>query len=240
MATDAVATASATRGRTVIEARVQHRLVERAVLSVAGVVPRRTLVPGRTLPAITVGGGRNSADVDVRIDAAWPADSNTLIDSVRRSVIGELTTTVGETPARVNIRITRWESARSSAEVADAYATDSAPSGSADHESRCPAPRGFASSTAVGVLIAITFIAVGVIAIRDAVSAGPDWVAPVLNSVSQQHWQWWYWPAAVLAVVAGLVLLIAAVKPRRRTHVDIGDDVWVTRSAAKHFEGDFR
>ncbi len=237
MPTDTVIAGSAVRGRTVIDARVHQRLVERAVLSVPGVVPRRTLVPGRNLPAITVDGQHNSADIDVRIAASWPVDGDTLIDAVRRSVIGELGTAIGETPARVSIAITRIEATRSTAQVSDAYATDCGSPASAEQDPPSPTPRGFAASTVTGILIAVALIAAGAVAIRDAASSGPDWIAPALGWVSHQHWQWWSWPAAVLAALAGLILLIMAVKPRRRTHVNVGDNVWLTRSAAKHFAG---
>lgn len=238
MTTDAATAESTARGQTVIDTRVRQRLVERAVLSVTGVVARRTLVPGRTLPTITVGGQSDSPDIDVDVAASWPVDSDTLIDAVRRAVIAELTTAVGEHPASVNVRIARLEATRSTAQVSDAYATIQDAPAVADHHSRSLAPRGFAASTATGVLIAFAVIAVGAIAIRDAVSSGSDWISLALNWAAHQQWQWWCWPAAALGALAGLVLLIVAVKPRRRTHLEVGDDVWVTRSAAKSFVGE--
>jgi hypothetical protein len=224
------------RGRTIVADTVCRRLVERTVLAVPGVTTHRTLVPGRTLPAVTVGGSQDARRIQVDIAAAWPIEGAALIGSVRSAVERELTTSLGSPPEHVEIRIARVDAVRSPAQVADVYA------GGLDeqHEALPPnarrlAPRAMAASTVSAVAITMALIALGVIAVHDVVAGGPDWVAAVCTWVADQHWQWWWWPAAVLAALTGLVLIVVAIKPRRRTHVPVGDAVWVHRSMVESY-----
>ncbi len=240
MTTPAVVAAPAMtgRGRTVIDDRVRRRLVERAVLSVPGVVPRRTMVPGRTLPAVVIGGQRHEPRVNIEIAARWPVVSGEVIDGVRTAVGAELATALGEHPADIDVRIARLEADRSPAQVADAYAAPDDMSAGPGSASRRLAPRSIAASTVTGVLIALALTAVGAVAIRDAVTSDTEWIGTALGWLGNAHWQWWLWPAAVVAALVGLVLLVAAVKPRRRTHVPVGDGVWVPRGLVNDWQVD--
>ncbi|MEN4478311.1 hypothetical protein [Mycolicibacterium cosmeticum] len=230
--------APAQRGRTVVEDTVCRRLVERTVLSVPGVTAHRTLVPGRTLPAVAVGGPPDARRIEVDIAVTWPTEGATLIGSVCSAVERELTTSLGAPPEHVEVRIARVDTVRSPAQVADGYAD--VPQGEREalpHNARRFAPRAMAAATVSAVVIAIALLALGVIALRDVVAGGSDWISAVCGWVAGQHWQWWWWPAAVLAALAGLVLFVVALTPRRRTHVLVGDGVWVPRSMAQTYEG---
>ncbi|WP_458320006.1 hypothetical protein [Mycolicibacterium brisbanense] len=235
----------ASRGRTVIADRVRRRLIERAVLSVDGVAHRRAIVPGRTLPSITVrGAGHSSLTVDVEIAARWPVDTATVVEDVRGAVARELAT-LAEHPARIGVEITRIDTDRTPAQVADAYAATECAEGAAGAPAAPTrhSPRRIAGSTITGVLIALALVAVGCIAIRDtAVAAGwitgGAWISLALHWAPRAHWQWWVWPSAVLGVGVGLTLLVVALKPRRRTHVHVGDGVWVPRAMAREWTDD--
>lgn len=232
MTSDVAAPLPTARGRTVIDDRVRRQLIERAALSVPGVLARRTLVPGRTLPTATVAGDPGAQIVDVQIAAAWPVDGAATLDSVRAAVAGELASALGEHPDRVGVTITRVESDRTPAQVADAYEVDPG-TGPIDVRHRRFAPRRAATATYSGVLIAVGLIAAGAVAIREALTTADPWIAPALRWAAEAHWQWWIWPAATVAAVLGLVLLVASVTPRRRTHVSVGDHIWVPRSRAR-------
>lgn len=221
------------RGRTVVEDRVRQRLVERAVLSVPGVVARRTMAFGRNFPAITIGGQPDSSRIEVEIAAAWPVDSVDVIEAVRGAVGDELAAALDEHPDRVGVRISHLLAERTAAQVAQAYAAEAAVASSATPRRLGRyAPRAIAASTVTGVLISLVLIAFGALAIRDGLTARPQWIGAVLHWLTGAHWQWWYWPTAVLAAVVGAVLLVVAVKPRRRTHIPVGDGVWVPREIA--------
>lgn len=249
MTTEQAATAPAAqpvRGRTVVSDRVRQRLIEHAVLSVPGVVRRRAIVPGRTFPAVQVDGGLKSRVVDVEIAANWPIDGATVLGDVETAVTRELAASLGESPQRVAVRIARIDSDRTPAQVADAYAIEAETTGVG--ESAQYGPRRVAGSTITGLLVGLAVIAAGVVAVREALIAvgwigGTAWIAPALGWAGQAQWQWWTWPAAVLAVLVGVVLLVITVKPRRRAYLPVGDGVWVRKHVLErwrtaHPEGD--
>jgi len=83
-----------------------------------------------------------------------------------------------------------------------------------------------------GIIAALAVIAVGAVAIRDALVAtglldGRSWLewlfgkAEVLKPVD------WMIPAGIGAVLVGLWFVVAAVKPRKVTHQPVGDGVWI-------------
>lgn len=234
MTSDLVAPAQATRGRTVIDDRVRTQLIERAALSVPGVVARRTMVPGRSLPVVTLDGAET---VDIQIAAAWPVDARAVMDSVRAAVLTELGTALAERPERVDVTIARVESERTPAQVADVYDADPAGEPVAPRPRRF-APRRAAVATYIAVLIGAAMTAAGAVAIREALTTADPWIAPALQWTADAQWQWWVWPVAALAAVLGLVLLVAAVTPRRRTHVSVGDHIWVPRNKAQDWAVD--
>jgi len=216
------------RGRTVIDNRVRQQLIERAALRVPGVVPHRTLVPGRTLPVIAIGGDRGAETVAIQLAASWPVATADVVAAVRTAVADELLTTLAERPDRIDVTITRVESDRTPAQVADAYAAEPAPAPQPGEHRRF-APRRAALASYGGVLFALILIAVGVVAVRDAMTPNDPWIAAALGRLADAHWQWWVWPAAGAVALLGLALLVASVAPRRRTHEYIGDHVWVPR-----------
>lgn len=226
------------RGQTVVSDRVRQRLIEHAVLSVPGVVRRRTIVPGGTLPAVRIGGGPQPRAVDVDIAANWPVDGTRILNEVESAVSRELALSLGEHPRHLGVQISRIVSDRTPAQVADAYAAGPEPNvGTAGGRERF-APRRTAASTISGVLIALIVIAAGVVAVRDALIdvdwiSGGAWITPLLGWAGRAEWQWWTWPAAVVAVLAGGILLVVAVKPRRRAYHSVGEGVWVQRHAVE-------
>jgi hypothetical protein len=236
MTSDVAVRPPAVRGRTVIDDRVRQRLIERAALSVPGVVARRTIVPGRSLPAITVSNDRGSGAVEIQIATIWPVDSAVTVAAVRAEVVRELASSLAEYPERVDVVIARVDADRTPAEVADAYARAGTYVVEDDHgpaagvEPRRFAPRAVGPAGVVSVLIALTLIGAGAVFIREALTPADSWITPILGWVSNAHWQFWFWPAAVLAGLMGLVLLVAAITPRRRTHISVGDGIWVPRA----------
>jgi hypothetical protein len=96
-------------------------------------------------------------------------------------------------------------------------------------------PAGTAAAVPVGVLAAAATIAAGVVGVRDALQAadvvsGPSWTGWLAGKLEVVKPADWMIPAGIIAVVAGLWILVAAVKPRRVTHVAVGHDgVWIRR-----------
>lgn len=237
------------RGVTRIHERVRHRLIEHAVLSVPGVVRHGSMAPGRALPSITIADDDTRPAVNVKIAATWPHDGARVVGAIRAAVIHELHESLGEQPASVSVRIARIESNRTPAEVADAYAagaadpqeSDTAP----DVGSRYRGPYRVAGSTITSILVAVALIALGVIVLRDAAIGfgwvgGSAWTAGATRWAQHTHWMWWTWPTAVAAGIAGLALLVLTVKPRRRTHVVVGDGILVSHASAHRWRDEHR
>ncbi|WP_439029290.1 DUF6286 domain-containing protein [Gordonia terrae] len=96
-------------------------------------------------------------------------------------------------------------------------------------------PAALPGAAIAGAALGLAFIALGAVAVRDiAVSAawldGRAFSLTAAEWIADLQWQNWMWPAAIGAIILGLVLLWIAVKPRRRTHLALsGDDGMWTR-----------
>lgn len=226
---------TAGRGRTVIDDRVRRRLIEHAVLSVPGTERHRGLAT-RQLPAVRFA-DRTGDEVDVQIAAQWPLDAARLVPSVRSAIDHELSRSLGSTPEEVHVRITRVSDERTTPDAAFLH-HDSVPAGAEttpDAASRRRhAPRRVAGASIATVPLLLAVLALGVLAVRDtAVSlgwvAGSRWLDAVPRIADDIRWEWWAWPATIGAIVVGLVLVIAALKPRRRSHAPVTDELWFSR-----------
>ncbi|HEY4570143.1 MAG TPA: DUF6286 domain-containing protein [Kribbella sp.] len=96
-------------------------------------------------------------------------------------------------------------------------------------------PVGTAAAATVGIVAALITIALGVVGVRDALHAlgavgGPSWTGWLAGQLETVRPAAWMIPAGIIAVVVGLLFLIAALKPRRVTHTAVGQDgVWIRR-----------
>ena len=105
------------------------------------------------------------------------------------------------------------------------------------------APRGMPLCYLAGLLLALATIALGAIAIRDAaIRLGPAsgtewtrWVADKAQVLVPADWMWWAGP---LAFLVGLVLLVAAVRPRPRRYRQVSEHVWVAQDQVARLEGE--
>lgn len=101
-----------------------------------------------------------------------------------------------------------------------------------------PAKRPVAAPAAgwVGVVLALLLIAAGIVLGRDVLIGtgaidGAQWLPSAVAWLDGLTAEQWMLPAGIGAVVLGIVLLIAALKPRRRTHRPTSiDGVWMRKS----------
>ncbi len=226
---------TADRGRTVIDDRVRRKLIEHAVLSVPGTERVRGL-PTRQLPAVRFA-DRARGEVDVQIAARWPIDAARLVPSVRSAVDDELTHSLGAAPDEVHVHITRVSDERAATDEALALRRPAPVAVAAppnDRALRRRAPHRTAGASIVTVPLLLAVLALGVIAVRDAVVslgwvAGSRWIDAVPRIADDVRWAWWAWPATIGALVVGLALLVIALKPRRRSHIPVSDALWFHR-----------
>lgn len=89
-------------------------------------------------------------------------------------------------------------------------------------------------ATVFAGLLALVCIACGVVAARDVLIwtgavTGKPWISVALDLLDGLTPQGWMLPAGVAVAVLGLLLVIAAVTPRRRTHCPVqAPDTWIT------------
>lgn len=224
----------AERGRTVVDDRVRRKLIEHAVLSVPGTERHRSL-PTRQLPAVRFG-DRDHTEVDVQIAAQWPLDAARLVPSVRSAVNRELERSLGLRPAAVHVHVTRVAEERSAPAIArpqtEAETETAEPTDLRALRQRAPRRAAGASIATAPLLLAL--LVLGGLAVRDTIvslgwAAGDRWLDAVPRIADDVRWDWWAWPATIGAIVVGLVLLVAAVKPRRHSHTPVTDELWFSR-----------
>ncbi len=91
-------------------------------------------------------------------------------------------------------------------------------------------PTASPAAAPVAVLLALAVFALGVIAVLDALTATtalshPHWVTDVARNLDGTTAKGWMVPAGIAAVVVGLVLVIMALKPRRKTGIEVTSSV---------------
>ncbi len=89
-----------------------------------------------------------------------------------------------------------------------------------------PAPVAAAAASKVAVLLAILLAALGVVAVRDAVvglgwASGATWLPAAADAIDGFEPVDWLTIAGVAVVLIGLLLIVLALKPRRRTAVAV-------------------
>ncbi|QNE16868.1 hypothetical protein F1D05_01845 [Kribbella qitaiheensis] len=101
-------------------------------------------------------------------------------------------------------------------------------------------PVALPAAATAGIIGALAVTAVGAVGVRDAlVSAGAiggtSWLEWLFGKASVLKPVDWMIPAGIAAILIGVWFLIAAVKPRKTTHLAVGDaGVWIRyRDAAR-------
>lgn len=216
--------AAGERGTLSINPRVVTRIAEVAVRRTDGTVSRSGTL-GKGLPKATARIAGDHVRVGIELAATWGRGYDALAATVRTEVatqVGELTGLVVDA---VNVHIAEV-SPRTSSTLAEPGAVVAA-----KQPARPPV-----SVVLLGVLVALAVGTVGVYGVRDGLRAAglvhgrswSDWSAGRLAVVEPAGWMT---PVGIAAVVLGLVAVIAAVKPRRRREVAVGDDgdTWLRR-----------
>lgn len=86
--------------------------------------------------------------------------------------------------------------------------------------------------TAVGIVLALLVVALGVVGLHDALVAanavrGGSWSAAAVSAVDGTRRALWLVPVGALAVLVGLWLLLTALRPRPRTAIALRADTGV-------------
>lgn len=215
------------RGRLDIAQRAVERIAEITARR-HGAVVRRDAVLGRGLPKACAAIAGRRTRVEVRVAAAWGRPLSEVATEVRQAVTTDIERFTALGVDRVDVEITSVETTQTSTNPAGSHQDGDLPAAARS-------PVAGPAAGAVGVVAAVVLIVLGAVGVAEMLrSVGllrgevirPDWFGwtAVLEPTS------WLRPAGVAAVVIGLVLLVIAVKPRRRTHLAVqGPDtiVWI-------------
>ncbi|KAA0092773.1 hypothetical protein CIW49_28730 [Mycolicibacterium sp. P1-18] len=88
----------------------------------------------------------------------------------------------------------------------------------------------------VGALIALLILALGAVALRDAAVhfgwlTGTAWIDTAVSGLDGLTYQGWMLPAGIVAILVGLWWVSAAIRPRRRTALEVPatTSVWIAK-----------
>ncbi|HZX06120.1 DUF6286 domain-containing protein [Kribbella sp.] len=220
------------RGRLVIAQRAVERIAE-ITAHRHGAVVRRDAVLGRGLPkARAVVAGRRTR-IEVQVAAAWGRPLEEVAAEVQQAVTEDVERFTGLGVDRVDVEITAVEARTPTEADADVHAEPLA----AKPPVAGPVARAF------GIVGALVLVAVGAVGIAEMLRA----TGLLRGQVIPEGWfgrtvvlepAGWLRPVGIAAIVVGLILLVLALKPRRRTHLAVGEFVWIRPAAAARLAAD--
>ena len=78
-------------------------------------------------------------------------------------------------------------------------------------------------------ILGLVFLAGGAVGIRELLLetdtiSGPSWLQPIIDWLSHAHWVQMVLIIAVIALILGLIILIASLRPRTKTHILIDNE----------------
>lgn len=240
------------RGTLTIKDRALERIAAAAALQVPGVTYKAgnlSLLTGRELPRADVTSSGGAVAVNLYISAEWPYDAAALTRRVHDAVEWHLHEYTGLVVHELNVLIVSTspglESDPEEQAVPVEYLESDIVSVRTGPRSDLPviaplpplAPPAAAPAAAIiGVAaLALAFAAARELLIVKGTYGGAPWLRNSFEWFGRLHWEPWIAPVAAVLVALGLVTLVTALKPRRRTHLPLRDDgpvatVWMRRT----------
>lgn len=239
------------RGQLVIKDRAVERIAAAAALQVPGVTRQRgglSLFTGRDLPRADVTTGGGAVAVNLYIAAEWPYDAAALTRRVHDAVDRQLHELTGLPVHELNVLVAATSVAepaeRNEPSVPVEY-TEADIVARTEYRAPVPVvsplpPLAHPAAAPAAALIAVGALALAFAAARELLIvrgtyAGAPWLRNSFEWFGRLHWQSWIAPVAATLVLLGVVLVVVAVKPRRRTHVPLQvsgpvPTVWMRRT----------
>lgn len=186
---------------------------------------------GRKSPSATTKTAGGHAFVDMNVALAWPTPASDTAAAVRDAVRTHLSALTGLPVRRVDVHVSavpmpteRPVHDRDREHEHDA----NAPVGDARVGSLPPARPPVAVPAAAGsaIMIGLLLLAAVVLVVQNAVvHAGwvpePSWAGTLASRVNGARPQWWWNIVGAVAALAGIALVVGALKPRRRTSIRV-------------------
>lgn len=232
------ADSGALRGTLTIKDRAIERIAANAALQVPGVVRQSgglSLLTGRELPRADITTAAGAVAVNLFVAAEWPYDAAALTRRVHDVVERHLNDYTGTTVHELNVVVVSTaqppedEPADPPVPVeyheSDIVAARSGPR--TDLSLVAPlVPLAYPAAAPVAALIALGALGVAFVAARELLIVrgaygGAPWLRNSFEWFGRLHWEPWIAPVAVLLVVVGVVAIVVALKPRKRTHLPL-------------------
>lgn len=244
----------AQRGSLVIKERAIERIAAAAALQVPGVVRhgdnglRR--ITGRDLPRADVTTGGNAVAVNIYIAAEWPYDAAMLTRRVHDSVERALHDLTGLRVHELNVLVAATavpedDENTSETQLPVEYLESDIVAARTEPRSDVPTvpplpPLAHPAAAPAAALIAVAALVLAFTAARELLIVrgtyhGAPWLRNSFEWFGRLHWHTWLAPIAAACTIVGLVLVVLALKPRRRTHLPLQLDgpvptVWMRRT----------
>ncbi len=207
------------------------KIATAAAVNVPGGVVRQsgglTRLTGRDLPRADISMGSDAVAINLFLAVSWPCSVTELTGRVRTEVGRSVESLTGLPLHDMNVMIAATEgsddSCVSGVEIAEGPAQQALSDPIPPRVPLCePGGRGFGRRHRVWSTrtrlrrLARMFIN------RGTFESAP-WIRNSVEWTSRLHWQPWLLPVAIAAVVAGVVLIMSAIKRRAKTHVPLGN-----------------
>ncbi|MBW0294335.1 hypothetical protein ATN37_11580 [Rhodococcus sp. MH15] len=218
------------RGSLVIKDRAMAKIATAAAVNVPGVVRQSgglTRLTGRDLPRADISMGSDAVAINLFLAVSWPCSVTELTGRVRTEVGRSVESLTGLPLHDMNVMIAATEgsddSCVSGVEIAEGPAQQAL---SDPIPPRVPSANPAAAVSAVVIacgLLALAFVVSREWFINRGTFESAPWIRNSVEWTSRLHWQPWLLPVAIAAVVAGVVLIMSAIKRRAKTHVPLGN-----------------
>lgn len=205
------------------------KIATAAAVNVPGVVRQSgglTRLTGRDLPRADISMGSDAVAINLFLAVSWPCSVTELTGRVRTEVGRSVESLTGLPLHDMNVMIAATEgsddSCVSGVEIAEGPAQQAL---SDPIPPRVPSANPAAAVSAVVIacgLLALAFVVSREWFINRGTFESAPWIRNSVEWTSRLHWQPWLLPVAIAAVVAGVVLIMSAIKRRAKTHVPLG------------------
>lgn len=208
------------RGQLVIKERVVTKIATTTALQVPGVVRQSgglLRFPRRELPSADVTIGANAVAINLYVCVEWPCRLDVLDSRLQQDVNEQVEFMTGLPVHSLHVIVADTTRVTHNSGVDD----DTVQAHTATvltHE-----PRATPIAAPVASLVAVLALALSVISARELLVeadsySGAPWIRNTFEWLGRLHWSEWLVPAAVAAVVLGVLFVVCGVLPRKRTH----------------------
>ncbi|WP_070380869.1 DUF6286 domain-containing Asp23/Gls24 family envelope stress response protein [Rhodococcus sp. WMMA185] len=240
--TDAAFDETDSRGTVVIKERAVVKIAVAAALEVPGVVKQSgglSRFTGRDLPRADVSTGAAAVAINLYIAVRWPCRLDVLNRRLREEVCRRVEQMTGMPVHELNIVVAGTESSAAEELSPDTIYPEQVDSDSSITRAvplRPRTPRATPAAVPAAVIVAVAALGLAVVAGRELLITrgtlgNAPWIRNTAEWLGRLHWSQWILPVAICSLIVGIVFIVAALKPRPRTHLPlkIGDipTVWL-------------